>query len=122
MLDNPKLLELELESDGGTASSNGGRIVTPSESVESESSSSSGECSASPGLANWPKRSGTVSCVVCDRPGNSSSFHTTLRKTMTLPRPPLADGSQSFLLLKSSGQPRKMHGLVWSWRLFLSLC
>jgi hypothetical protein len=101
MLNNEELLELESESDSGAAGSNGGGISTPSESVESETSSSSGECSALPGLAGWPKRLGMASWATRDRPGNSSLFHTTLRSTMMLLRPPLADGSHSFQPLKS---------------------
>jgi hypothetical protein len=120
VLDDRELLELESESDGGAAGSNGKGIATPSESVESETSSSSGERSASPGSAARPKRSGMASCATRDRPGNSS-FHTTSRETIISLRPPLADGSHSFQPLKSSGQSRKTHGLAWSWRLFRSL-
>jgi hypothetical protein len=58
VLDNEELLELELESDGGAASSNGGGIATPSESAQSETSLSSGVSSASPGSTGRPKRSG----------------------------------------------------------------
>jgi hypothetical protein len=122
VLDNRKLLELESESDGGAAGSNGRGIATPSESVESETSSSSGEHSASPGSAVRLKCSGMVSWPTWDRPGSSSLFHTTLGETMMLPCPPLADGSHSFQPLRSSGQPRKTHGLAWSWRRFCSLC
>jgi hypothetical protein len=43
------------------------------------------------------------------KPGNSSLFHMTSRETMMPPRLLLADGSQSFQPLKSSGQPRKTH-------------
>jgi hypothetical protein len=91
-LNNRERLELESESDGGTAGSNGRGIATPSQSVELETSSSSGERSASPGSAVWPKRSGMTSRATCERPGNSSLFPTMSRETMMPPRPPLADG------------------------------
>jgi hypothetical protein len=58
VLDDRELLELESESDGGAAGLNGRGIATPSESVKSETSSSSGVRSASPGSAEQPKRSG----------------------------------------------------------------
>jgi hypothetical protein len=109
VLDDRELLKLESESDGGPAGSNGRGIATPSESVEPETSSSSGERSASPGSAERPKRSGMALCATRNKPGNSSSFHTTSRETMMPPHPPLADGSHSFQPLKSSGQPRKTH-------------
>jgi hypothetical protein len=121
VLDDHELLKLESESDGCTAGSNRGGIATPSESVESETSSSSGECSASPGSAGRPKRAWMVSRATRDVPGNSSLFHTMSRETLTPPHPPLADGSHSFQPLKSSGQPRKTHGLAWSCRLLRSL-
>jgi hypothetical protein len=92
VLDNRELLKLESEPDGSAAGSNGRGIATPSESVESETSSS-GERSASPGSAERPKRSGMALCAMRDRPGNSSLFHITLCKTMIPPRPHLSTRS-----------------------------
>jgi hypothetical protein len=101
--DDRELLELKWKSDSSTAGSNGTGIATPSESVESETSSSSGECLVSLGSARRPKRSGMALNALHGRPGDPSPFHAMLRKTMMPPRSSLADGSHSFQPLKSPG-------------------